>query len=60
MTHATVAADTAGDARPGTPEGYMLGSMTRQIELEIGGMTCAACANRIEKKLNRLDGVTPR
>ncbi|PRY31329.1 heavy metal translocating P-type ATPase [Pseudosporangium ferrugineum] len=32
--------------------------MTRQIELEIGGMTCAACANRIEKKLNRLDGVT--
>lgn len=26
-------------------------------ELEIGGMTCAACAARIEKKLNRLDGV---
>jgi Cu+-exporting ATPase len=32
--------------------------MTRQIDLDIGGMTCAACANRIEKKLNRLDGVT--
>jgi Cu+-exporting ATPase len=32
--------------------------MARQIELEIGGMTCAACANRIEKRLNRLDGVT--
>jgi P-type Cu+ transporter len=30
----------------------------RLIELEIGGMTCAACANRIEKKLNRIDGVT--
>ncbi len=29
-----------------------------RIELEIGGMTCAACANRIEKKLNRMDGVT--
>ena len=28
------------------------------IELEIGGMTCAACANRVEKRLNRLDGVT--
>ena len=28
------------------------------IELEIGGMTCASCANRIEKKLNKLDGVT--
>ncbi|MBO0981512.1 cation-translocating P-type ATPase [Microbacterium sp. SD291] len=27
------------------------------IELEIGGMTCASCANRIERKLNRLDGV---
>ncbi|HWS31277.1 MAG TPA: cation transporter, partial [Actinoplanes sp.] len=27
------------------------------IELEIGGMTCVACANRIEKKLNRMDGV---
>ena len=26
-------------------------------ELSIGGMTCASCANRIEKKLNRLDGV---
>jgi copper chaperone CopZ len=28
------------------------------IELAIGGMTCASCANRIEKKLNKLDGVT--
>jgi Cu+-exporting ATPase len=27
------------------------------LELEIGGMTCASCANRIEKKLNRLEGV---
>ena len=28
------------------------------IELKIGGMTCASCASRIEKKLNRMDGVT--
>ena len=28
------------------------------VDLEIGGMTCASCATRIEKKLNRLDGVT--
>ncbi|MDT4927490.1 MAG: P-type Cu+ transporter [Pseudonocardiales bacterium] len=28
------------------------------VELSIGGMTCASCAARIEKKLNRLDGVT--
>src|SRR3954466_9776456 len=31
--------------------------MEQLIELEIGGMTCAACANRIEKKLNRVAGV---
>ena len=29
-----------------------------RIELAIGGMTCASCATRIEKKLNRIDGVT--
>ena len=27
-------------------------------ELDISGMTCASCANRIERKLNKLDGVT--
>jgi Cu+-exporting ATPase len=31
---------------------------TSHIELEISGMTCASCANRIERKLNKLDGVT--
>ncbi|MCK1816970.1 heavy-metal-associated domain-containing protein, partial [Streptomyces sp. XM4011] len=29
-----------------------------RVELAIGGMTCASCAARIEKKLNRLEGVT--
>jgi P-type Cu+ transporter len=28
------------------------------VELAIDGMTCASCAHRIEKKLNKLDGVT--
>ena len=28
------------------------------LDLDIGGMTCASCATRIERKLNRLDGVT--
>ncbi|MFD9336720.1 heavy metal translocating P-type ATPase [Streptomyces sp. NPDC060028] len=28
------------------------------VELSIGGMTCASCAARIEKKLNRMDGVS--
>jgi Cu+-exporting ATPase len=30
----------------------------REVELVIGGMTCASCAARIEKRLNKLDGVT--
>jgi Cu+-exporting ATPase len=29
----------------------------RSVDLVIGGMTCASCAARVEKKLNRLDGV---
>ncbi|MDT0453400.1 heavy metal translocating P-type ATPase [Streptomyces hesseae] len=29
-----------------------------EVELSIGGMTCASCAARIEKKLNRMEGVT--
>ncbi|GHE47952.1 carbonate dehydratase [Streptosporangium violaceochromogenes] len=40
-----------GDGTPAAPGGG-------EIELSIGGMTCASCANRIERKLNRLDGVT--
>ncbi len=31
---------------------------TDRIDLSIGGMTCASCAMRIEKRLNKLDGVT--
>ncbi|MFI0740717.1 heavy metal translocating P-type ATPase [Streptomyces sp. NPDC021100] len=30
---------------------------TDRVELAIGGMTCASCAARVEKKLNRMDGV---
>ncbi len=33
------------------------GTATNTVELDIGGMTCASCAARIEKKLNKLDGV---
>lgn len=32
--------------------------MSESVELVIGGMTCASCAMRVEKKLNRMDGVT--
>jgi Cu+-exporting ATPase len=38
--------------RPGSAPGQS------QIQLDIGGMTCASCAARIEKKLNRMAGVT--
>ncbi|MBL1066054.1 cation-translocating P-type ATPase [Streptomyces sp. 7-21] len=37
---------------PGTTE------PATQVELAIDGMTCASCAARVEKKLNRMDGVT--
>jgi P-type Cu+ transporter len=33
-------------------------STPSDVELLIGGMTCASCAARVEKKLNRMDGVT--
>ena len=32
--------------------------LSRTVDLDITGMTCAACASRIERKLNKLDGVT--
>ena len=31
--------------------------LDQRIELDISGMTCAACANRIERKLNKMEGV---
>ncbi|WP_344395332.1 heavy metal translocating P-type ATPase [Actinomadura alba] len=34
------------------------GATTAQIELAIGGMTCASCAARIERRLNKMEGVT--
>jgi Cu+-exporting ATPase len=32
--------------------------MSTDVELSITGMTCASCASRIERKLNKLDGVS--
>ncbi|WP_430600526.1 heavy metal translocating P-type ATPase [Brevibacterium sp. K72] len=32
--------------------------MSREVDLDITGMTCASCSARIEKKLSRLDGVS--
>ncbi|MGH3870959.1 MAG: heavy metal translocating P-type ATPase [Pseudonocardiaceae bacterium] len=47
---------TVRDRQSGATTGP--GEPTRQIELSIGGMTCAACAARVERMLNRLDGVS--
>ncbi|EHJ07389.1 heavy metal translocating P-type ATPase [Staphylococcus simiae] len=33
------------------------GVLNEKVELDVIGMTCAACSNRIEKTLNRMDGV---
>ncbi len=34
------------------------GVVTEQIDLNVSGMTCAACSSRIEKVLNKMDGIT--
>ncbi|KOY58838.1 heavy metal translocating P-type ATPase [Streptomyces sp. XY332] len=39
-------------------DGPIAADAAAEVELSIGGMTCASCAARIEKKLNRMDGVT--
>ena len=39
----------------GDPSGA---TATEHVDLTIDGMTCASCAARIEKRLNKLDGVT--
>ncbi|WP_340538885.1 heavy metal translocating P-type ATPase [Nocardioides sp. GXZ039] len=41
-----------------TPTTTTTGEAGSDVELAITGMTCASCANRIERKLNKLDGVT--
>ena len=49
-TPARVVAGGAGDT----------GAPRTQVELAITGMTCASCAARIERRLNKLDGVAAR
>jgi Cu+-exporting ATPase len=36
----------------------MTAAAVHNLELDIAGMTCASCAARLEKTLNKLDGVT--
>ncbi|MEU8027473.1 heavy metal translocating P-type ATPase [Streptomyces sp. NPDC049099] len=41
-----------------TAETAITTGTTSEVELLIGGMTCASCAARVEKKLNRMEGVS--
>ena len=41
-----------------TPTTREPGEQLRTVSLSIGGMTCASCVARVEKKLNKLDGVS--
>ncbi|MEV0472801.1 heavy metal translocating P-type ATPase [Streptomyces prunicolor] len=60
MTSTTTATPTsAGTPTPAeTPIAAAPESAAAEVELLIGGMTCASCAARVEKKLNRMDGVS--
>jgi P-type Cu+ transporter len=54
MTRATVG-DSRGDTGPASAADA---GAVRRYEISVGGMTCAACAARVEKKLNKMAGVT--
>ncbi|MGW1051693.1 heavy metal translocating P-type ATPase [Streptomyces sp. NPDC002521] len=49
---------TTAETGPASPIGDVPEAGTSRVELLIGGMTCASCAARVEKKLNRMDGVS--
>jgi len=40
-----------------TVVGASAAPLVRRVELDVSGMTCAACANRVQTRLNKLDGV---
>ncbi|MEF9903980.1 heavy metal translocating P-type ATPase [Streptomyces sp. P9-A2] len=56
-TGAPIPADPAGPDTPAAPTASEAPPAS-EVELIVGGMTCASCAARVEKKLNRMDGVT--
>jgi heavy metal translocating P-type ATPase len=57
VTAVSPASAPPGAGEPDADPPYPVGGGTREIELLIEGMTCAACAVRVEKKLSKLDGV---
>jgi Cu+-exporting ATPase len=49
---------TATESATGPTSPRRAASGPSVVDLRIGGMTCSSCAARVEKRLNRLDGVT--
>ncbi len=49
---------TQASPKPLDIDATATGATTAEVDLVIGGMTCASCAARIEKRLNKLEGVT--
>ncbi|MFE0731889.1 heavy metal translocating P-type ATPase [Streptomyces antibioticus] len=49
---------TAGTTTAAAAAETPIADPAAEVELLIGGMTCASCAARVEKKLNRMEGVT--
>lgn len=45
---------------PASTATALCGPQPRVLEFAVTGMTCAACAARIQRKLDRLDGVSAR
>ncbi|MGW6706981.1 heavy metal translocating P-type ATPase [Streptomyces sp. NPDC054956] len=58
MSSSTVHDGPIAAAGAAEAAGAATATATAEVELTIGGMTCASCAARIEKKLNRMDGVS--
>ena len=52
------ASDSTRTSATDSPRATGAAPATTFVELQIEGMTCASCANRIERKLNKLDDVT--
>ncbi len=50
--------DASSLGSPGQATGTSTRADTAHVDLLVGGMTCASCVGRVEKKLNRLDGVS--
>jgi len=56
--HHPVSPEAIPTSAPTTRPAPADSAASRRYEIRVGGMTCAACASRVERKLNKLDGVS--